>query len=84
MEGMHNSVIKVTSDIVGDVSFNCFVVDINGRNGSDDVVVEFSERNRITEINNLGTVVHTLNAQWSLPFLIISLCLSISLYDLVF
>ena len=41
MEDIHDSVIDVTSDVTADVTFSCFVTDVNGRNGTDDVVVAF-------------------------------------------
>ena len=43
MESVHDSVINVTSDVAADVTFSCFVTDVNGRNGTDDVVIKFKE-----------------------------------------
>ena len=43
MEDIHDSVINVTSDVAADVTFSCFVTDVNGRNGTEDVVIEFGQ-----------------------------------------
>ena len=43
MEDIHDSVINVTSEVAADVTFSCFVTDVNGRNGTDDVVIAFEK-----------------------------------------
>ena len=44
MEDIHDSVIKVTSGVVADVTFSCFGVDSSGQNGTAaGVTIEFKE-----------------------------------------
>ena len=54
MEGIHDTVINVTSDIPAFPSFRCFVTDVYGRDGTEDVVIAFKEgKNIIIQIDIL-------------------------------
>ena len=78
MEDIHDSVIDVTSDVAADVTFSCFVTDVNGRNGTDDVVVAFKRGkeslNFVIEAllwtsNGLFSILYILNLFFHFLFL---------------
>ena len=47
IDGAHYSEINVTSGIAADVSFRCYVTDAYGRNGTEDITIEFKNGKKI-------------------------------------